>query len=152
MNCAKSKVVSIFSTECTIGMGEGDLKWSAAMEEAKALRCQLLRGYIDHTLSTVTWAPDKCIFLSDDPVPSLWYSLLKQGVFSWPMRCRSILHYYTCMKSRYFPVKQITHVTIAKTYTLMRAREVNNENQMKSSFFRGNLSTRNGEVSYFIPL
>ena len=51
------------------------------------------------------------------------------------------------------PVKQIAHVAIAKTYTRMKARDVKNENQMKSKFFRGNLSTlRKGELSFFISL
>ena len=34
-------------------------------------------------------------------------------------------------------MKQITHVAIAKTYPSMKARDVKNENQMKSSFFHG---------------
>ena len=58
-----------------------------------------------HKLSTVTWAPDKYIFVSDDPVPSLWYSLLGQSVFSSRMRCRSILLRYTCVDSRDFSRK-----------------------------------------------
>ena len=49
-------------------------------------------------------------------------------------------------------MKHITHVAIARTYTSMKARDVKNENQMKSSFFRGYLSPRKGKVSYFIPL
>ena len=51
-----------------------------------------------------------------------------------------------------FPVKQMTHVAISKTYTSMKARDVKSEKQMKSSFFQGNLSIKKGEVSYFIPL
>ena len=34
------------------------------------------------TSSTVTRAPDEYIFVSDDPVPSMWYPLLEQSVFS----------------------------------------------------------------------
>ena len=49
-----------------------------------------------------------------------------------------------------FPVKQIVHVTVAKTYTSMKARDVNKENQMKSSFFRGDISMRKGEVSFYL--
>ena len=33
------------------------------------------------TSSTVTRAPDKYIFVSDDPVPSMWYPLLVLSVF-----------------------------------------------------------------------
>ena len=51
-----------------------------------------------------------------------------------------------------FPVKQKKHVAIAKTYTSMKARDVKNENQMKLSFFRGNLSPRKDKGSNFIPL
>ena len=52
-----------------------------------------------------------------------------------------------------FAVKQIIHVAIAKTYTWLNARDVKKENQMKSSFFHGNLSMmRKGEVSFFIAL
>ena len=52
-------------------------------------------------------------------------------------------------------MKQITHIAIAKTYspsTSIKAGDDKNEKQMKSNFYRGNLSTRKGEVSYFIPL
>ena len=62
----------------------------------------------------------------------------------------TLLYLYELAK--FFPVNQITHVAIAKTYTSMKARDVKNENQMKSSFFRGNLSPRKGKVSYFLPL
>ena len=42
-----------------------------------------------------------------------------------------------------FPVKQLAHVAIAKTYTSMKARDVKKENQMKSKLLRGiRLSTR----------
>ena len=51
-----------------------------------------------------------------------------------------------------FPVKQIAYVAIAKTYIWMKARDVKKENQMKSKLFRGNLSTRKGEVPFLIPL
>ena len=44
-----------------------------------------------------------------------------------------------------FPVKQIAHVAIAKTYTW---RDVKKEKQMRSKLFRGMLSTRKGEVSF----
>ena len=40
------------------------------------------RGNIGHMLSTVTSAPDKYIFVSDDLVLSMWCSLLEQSVFS----------------------------------------------------------------------
>ena len=49
-------------------------------------------------------------------------------------------------------MKRITRVALANTHTSMKARVIKNENQMKSSFFRGNISTRKGDVSYFIPL
>ena len=38
----------------------------------------------------------------------------------------TLLHLYELAK--FFPVKQITHVAIAKTYTSMKARDVTNEN------------------------
>ena len=34
----------------------------------------------------------------------------------------------------------------------MKARDVKKENQMKSKLFRGNLSMREGEVPFLIPL
>ena len=33
--------------------------------------------------------------------------------------------------TQYFPVKHITHIAIAKTYTLMKVRDIKNENQIK---------------------
>ena len=50
-------------------------------------------------------------------------------------------------------VKQIAHVAIAKTYTPIEARDVKKENQMKSSFLRGNLSMSKGnwlEESFYL--
>ena len=41
-----------------------------------------------------------------------------------------------------FPVKQVTHVAAAKSFTWMKARDVETENQVKSSFFCDILSTR----------
>ena len=52
-----------------------------------------------------------------------------------------------------FAVKQIAHIAIAKTNIWLNARNVKKKNQMKSSFFHGNLSTmRKGEVSFFCCL
>ena len=51
-----------------------------------------------------------------------------------------------------FPVKQIGTRRNPQMYTWMKARDVKKENQMKTKLFRGNLSTRKGEVPFFIPL
>ena len=90
------------------------------------------------------------IFVSGDLLPSMWYSLLRKSVSL--DACTADQFYITTVVLTIFPVKQITHVAIAKTYTSMKARDVKNENQMKSSFFRSSLSQRKGKVSYFIPL
>ena len=105
-----------------------------------------------HVLSTVTWAPDKYIFVSGDLLPSMWYSLLRQSVSL--DACAAYQFYITTLvrTREIFPMKQITHVAIAKTYTSMKARNVKNENHMKSTFFRGNLSPMKYKVWYFIPL
>ena len=65
--------------------------------------------------------------------------------------CATDQFYFTTLvwTREIFPVKQIAHVAIAKTYICMKARDVKKENQMKSKLFRGNLSTRKGEVSFF---
>ena len=78
----------------------------------------------------------------------MWYFLLRQSVAL--DACAADQFYITTLvlSREIFPVKQITHVAIAKTYTSMKARDVKNENQMKSSFFRGNLSPRKGKVSF----
>ena len=48
--------------------------------------CQLISnfcgGYMGLTLPTVTWPLDEYIFVSDDPIASMWYPLLGQSVFS----------------------------------------------------------------------
>ena len=59
------------------------------------------------------------------------------------LQINSLLHLYGL---EIFPVKQIAHVAIAKTYTWMKARDVKKENQMKSKLLRGNLFTRKDEV------
>ena len=41
-----------------------------------------------------------------------------------------------------FQIKQTTHVTIIRTHMHLKERDVKSPNQMKSSFFRDNLSTR----------
>ena len=70
----------------------------------------------------------------------MWYSLLRQSVSL--DTCAADQFYITTLvlTREIFPVKQIKHVAIAKTYTSMKARDVKNENRMKSGFFRGNLS------------
>ena len=93
----------------------------------------------------------KCIFVSDDLLPSLWYSLLRKSVFLDACAADQFCITTLVLTHEIFPVKQMTHVAIAKTYTSMKVRDVKNENQMKSSFFRGNLSQRKGKVSRFIP-
>ena len=56
------------------------------------------------TSSTVTRAPDEYIFVSDDPVPSMWYPLSVLSVFSLNA-CAVDQFYYTCMDSRDFSCK-----------------------------------------------
>ena len=92
------------------------------------------------------------IFVSGDLVPSMWYSLLRQ-IVSLDACAADQFYITTLVETReIFPVKQIAHVAIAKTYTSMKARDAKNENKMESSLFRGNLSPRKGKVSYFIPM
>lgn len=47
-------------------------------------------------------------------------------------------------------MKEIEDVTTAKTYALMKAKDVKNENQMKSGFFRGGLTAAQGKAKYHI--
>ena len=89
------------------------------------------------TSSAVTRAPDKYIFVSDDPIRK---------------RCKSIILYYTCMDSGDFSRKTDSTRRNPQMYTWMKARDVKKKNQMKSKLFRGNLSTRKGEVPFYIPL
>ena len=83
---------------------------------------------------------------SGDLLPSMWYSLLRKSVSL--DACAADQFYITTLllTREIFPVKQIT---IAKTYTSMKARDVKNENQLKSSFFRGNLSPRKRQSIIF---
>ena len=62
--------------------------------------------------------------------------------------CAADQFYFTTLvwTREIFPVKQIAHVAIAKTYTWMKARDVKKENQMKSKLLRGNLFTWKDEV------
>ena len=57
------------------------------------------------------------------------------------------------MDSRDFPVKQIAHVAIAKTYTWMKARDAKKENQMNQNCFavtfsRGKMKSVNINIKY----
>ena len=60
------------------------------------------------------------------PGTIMWNSLLRQSVFSYRMRCRSILHYYTCMDSRDLLCETDNTRAIAKTYTSMKVRDIKN--------------------------
>ena len=63
----------------------------------------------------------------------MWYSLLEQSA------SRNACALDQCyILHEIFSVKSTAHVAIAKTYSSMKVRDVNNKNQMKS-FFRGNL-------------
>ena len=84
------------------------------------------------------------MFVSVNPVPSIWYSLLGK-MFSLNACAVDQFYITTLLWIReIFPLKKITLVAIAKKYTSMKASDVKNENQMKSSFFRGNLFTWKG--------
>ena len=80
----------------------------------------------------------------------MWYSLLRKSVSL--DACAADQFYITTLvlTREIFPVKQITLVAIAKTYTSMKARDVKNKNQMKSSFFRGNTVFPKGKAMYHI--
>ena len=65
--------------------------------------------------STVTRAPDEYIFVSDDPVPSMWYPLPGLSVLFSLNACAVDQFYYALVWTReIFLVKQIAHVAIAK--------------------------------------
>ena len=65
--------------------------------------------------STVTRAPDEYIFVSDDPVPSMWYPLPGLSVFSLNACAVEQFYFTTLVWTReIFLVKQIAHVAIAK--------------------------------------
>ena len=79
----------------------------------------------------------------------MWYSLLRKSVSL--DACAAYQFYITTLvlTREIFPMKQTQHVAMAKTYTSMKARDVKNENQMKSSFFRGNRSARKRQSIIF---
>ena len=56
------------------------------------------------------------------------------------------------MDSRDFLRKTDSTRRNPQMHTWMKARDVKKENQVKTKLFRGNLSTRKGEVPFFIPL
>ena len=64
------------------------------------------------------------IFVSGDLLPSIWYSLLRQSVSL--DACAADQFYITklVLTPKIFPVKQITHIAIAKSYTSMKAGDV----------------------------
>ena len=56
------------------------------------------------------------------------------------------LHYYNCMNSRDFPCETDNTRRNRQNFNESE-RHIKNENQMKSSFLRGNLSPRKGKIS-----
>ena len=95
--------------------------------ELKALRCIWGIYYLLlHERET------KCV--SDDPVPTIWYSLLGQRVFSESLRCRSVLHNCTCIDSRDFPTETDNTFRKPQNIYFIKARDVKNENQLINNF------------------
>ena len=91
-----------------------------------ALRCKLRGGNIADIYFTAPLATDKYIVSQ-----MTWYLIIAHELeidFVWT-------------RER-FPVKQITQVTI------ITVRDIKNEDQMKSTFFSVNLSSRKTEVSF----
>ena len=65
----------------------------------------------------------------------------------------SILHYYTCMESRSFSCEtDNTRRNRQNIYLNESERRQLKMTTNESNFFRGNLSLRKGDVSFFIPL
>ena len=80
-----------------------------------------------HILLLLLHERQKNIFVSGDLLPSMWYLLRKSVSLD---ACTADQFYITTLvlTREIFPMKQTTHVAMAKTYTSMKARDVKNEN------------------------
>ena len=105
------------------------------------LRCKLLRGVYGSYI-IYCYMSTRQIFICFQMTRLIW--MVPHGWYH-PDRFYITTLLWT---HKIFSVKQITHVAIAKTYSLMKVRDIKNEKQIESSFFRDNVSTRKANYHF----